>query len=109
LGTYQIVSSRQEMEVVPRSGEHLLEILQYRHRLLLSARPEKHPGSFKDRDNFAGNTTFVEHTLVRGTFLKGFEYYKVLSSPVAKAIYIMFLVSEVHPFLDGNGRIARVM
>lgn len=23
--------------------------------------------------------------------------------------YMMFLVSEVHPFLDGNGRIARVM
>jgi Fic family protein len=32
-----------------------------------------------------------------------------LKDPFAKAIYMMFLVSEVHPFMDGNGRIARVM
>src|SRR5690606_24879099 len=31
------------------------------------------------------------------------------SEPFAKAAYMMFLVSEVHPFLDGNGRIARIM
>ena len=109
LGTYRIVSSRQEMQVVPQSGEHLLDILRYRHQVLLSARPDKQPGVFKDRDNFAGNTAFVQYTLVRGTLLKAFDYYKVLPSPITKAIYIMFLISEVHPFLDGNGRIARVM
>ncbi len=26
-----------------------------------------------------------------------------------RAIFMMFLVSEVHPFADGNGRVARVM
>jgi len=109
LGTYNIVSSRQEMKVVPISGEHLLEILQYRHKVLLSARPEKQPGLFKDRDNFAGQTSFVEHELVRGTLLKGFDFYKVINSAVGKALFMMFLISEVHPFLDGNGRIARVM
>jgi Fic family protein len=51
----------------------------------------------------------VEYELVRGTLLKGFDFYKVLISPVAKALFMMFLISEVHPFLDGNGRIARVM
>ncbi len=30
------------------------------------------------------------------------------SEPFAKAICMMFLVSEVHPFNDGNGRVARV-
>jgi len=34
---------------------------------------------------------------------------KGLVSASAKALYMMFLISEVHPFLDGNGRIARVM
>ena len=29
--------------------------------------------------------------------------------PFSKAVYMMFLVSEVHPFHDGNGRVARVM
>ncbi len=109
LGTYQITSSRQEMQVFPASAEQLLEILLYRHRVLLSARPEKQPGRFKDRDNFAGNTAFVEYTLVRGTLIKGFDYYKVISSPLAKAMYMMFMITEIHPFLDGNGRIARIM
>lgn len=30
-------------------------------------------------------------------------------NPIARAIYMMFLVTEVHPFDDGNGRIARIM
>ena len=29
--------------------------------------------------------------------------------PFARAVYVMFLVSEVHPFADGNGRVARIM
>jgi len=67
------------------------------------------PGQFKDKNNRAGETHFVDHTLVKGTLTKGFDYYQALSPPFAKAIFMMFLVSEVHPFLDGNGRIARVM
>lgn len=109
LGTYNIVSNRQEMCIVPDSGENLLEILQYRHKILLSARSGKNPGQFKDQDNFAGQTSFVPFDLVRGTLLKGFDFYKALEAPAAKALFMMFLISEVHPFLDGNGRIARVM
>ena len=109
LGTYQIVSSRQEMQVTPRDSTHLLEILQYRHRILLSARHDKNPGFFKDRNNFAGNTAFVDYLLVRGTLIKGFEFYKALEHPFARAVFIKFMISEVHPFLDGNGRLARIM
>jgi len=76
---------------------------------LLSARPSKNPGHFKDKNNRAGNTEFVDWQLVQGTLKKGFELYSILRNPFAKAAYIMFLISEVHPFLDGNGRIARVM
>ena len=32
-----------------------------------------------------------------------------LDTPFARAVFIMFLVSEVHPFVDGNGRIAPIM
>jgi Fic family protein len=87
----------------------MLEILLYRHKVLLSARLSKKPGQFKDKNNRAGETHFVDHTLVKGTLIKGFDFYQALTDPFAKAIYLMFLVSEVHPFLDGNGRIARVM
>src|SRR5690606_14346521 len=109
LGTYQIISNRKEMDITPETPDHLLEILQYRHKIMLNARPSKKPGEFKDRNNRAGNTDFVEVELVRGTLIKGFEFYQALNEPFAKATYMMFLISEVHPFLDGNGRLARVM
>jgi fido (protein-threonine AMPylation protein) len=109
LGTYQIVSNRREMMRTPASTDELLHILQYRHRILLQARISKNPGEFKDRNNQAGSTLFVEYTLVRGTLSRGFDFYRALSDPFAKAVYMMFMITEVHPFLDGNGRIARVM
>jgi len=109
LGTYYIVSNRKEMSVVPNTPDELLDILRYRHRVMLSARQSKMPGEFKDRNNFAGNTAFVDFNLVKGTLIKGFDYYKTLVTPFSKAIFMMFMVSEIHPFLDGNGRLARVM
>jgi len=109
LGTYKLVSNRDEMNITPVTPEQMLEILLYRHKVLLSARLSKKPGQFKDKNNRAGETYFVDHTLVKGTLIKGFDFYQALTDPFSKAIYLMFLVSEVHPFLDGNGRIARVM
>jgi Fic/DOC family protein len=109
LGTYHIVSSRDEMKVTPKNGDQLLELLQHRHKILLSARKDKNPGLFKDKNNYAGNSTFVDYNLVRGTLLKACEFYKALDHPFSRAIFMKFMVSEVHPFLDGNGRIARVM
>ena len=109
LGTYQIVANRQEMSITPEDPTQLLQILQYRHNIMLAARPSKRPGEFKDRNNRAGDTEFVDHTLVRGTLIQGFDFYRALATPFAKAAFMMFMVSEVHPFLDGNGRLARIM
>ena len=109
LGTYQIVSNRNEMSLQPKDANDLLKLLQDRHAVLLSARTSKKPGQFKDINNRAGNTEFVDWSLVPGTFKRGFEWYSLLQHPFAKAAYMMFMISEVHPFLDGNGRMARVM
>jgi fido (protein-threonine AMPylation protein) len=109
LGTYKLVSNKTEMSITPTSADEFISILQYRHRLLLEARTSKMPGVFKDKNNRAGETFFVDFELVKGTLIKGLDFYKALSDPFAKAAYMMFLVSEIHPFLDGNGRIARVM
>jgi Fic family protein len=67
------------------------------------------PGQFKSKDNRAGSTFFVAPDLVMGTLEKGFEVYRGIEPPLHRAIYMMFLVSEVHPFVDGNGRAARIM
>ncbi|MBI5783606.1 MAG: Fic family protein [Gammaproteobacteria bacterium] len=109
LGTFRIVSNSQEMGRVPASTDELLDILKSRHAILLAARPEKNPGSFKETVNRAGETVFVAPELVTGTIMKGFEVYRALEDPLARAIYMMFLIAEIHPFSDGNGRIARVM
>lgn len=109
LGTFQIVASRREMQRVPSNGEEFLDILQERHRLMMAARPEKDPGMFKMQNNHAGDSHFVDYTLVRGTLKKGYEYYQALEHPFARALFMLFMTSEVHPFNDGNGRISRIM
>ena len=109
LGTFAIVSNRKEMSVVPNTADELIDLLQARHRMLLSARPEKHPGLFKMQNNRAGNSYFVDYELVKGTLKKGFDFYMALRSPFAKAVYMLFMVSEIHPFDDGNGRVSRIM
>lgn len=109
LGTYQIVSNKKEMEITPSTPEEFLKIIAFRHSILMSARVDKKPGHFKDKNNFAGSTAFVDYNLVRGTLIQSYDFYRGLVHPFAKAAYIKFVMSEVHPFLDGNGRIARVM
>lgn len=109
LGTYQLLSNPAEMAKTPATAEELLAILRYRHKVLMKARLSVKPGEFKEQNNIAGTTSFVDHNLVRGTLIKGFDFYRALADPFAKAAYMMFMVSEVHPFNDGNGRIARVM
>ena len=75
----------------------------------MSGRPSCAPGLFKTRDNRAGNTHFVSFDRVRGTLKRGFDMSRSIRHPFARAVFIMFLTSEVHPFADGNGRISRLM
>ena len=109
VGTWRIVSDLREMSQTPRDFAGLARILRARHREIMAGRPEMRPGEFKVAPNRAGQTTFVAPDLVRGTLEQGFSLYRSLESPFARAAYMMFLVSEIHPFADGNGRIARVM
>jgi len=109
LGTYELTSSPEEMRKRPRDAEELLDQLQTRHAVILGGRPEMGPGRFKVQPNRAGSTVFVSPDKVVGTLRRGFQVGESLISPFARAVYVMFLVSEVHPFADGNGRVARIM
>jgi hypothetical protein len=109
LGTYRLVSDRREMARVPKNFDEFIKILQHRHFVFMEQRPDKLPGKFKQKTNRAGSSVFVEPDLVTGTLDKGFEFYTALESPLHRAIFMMFLISEVHPFADGNGRAARIM
>lgn len=109
LSTYQIVSDTQGLKNIPKHFDDFLNLLKQRHAIIMAKRPEKLPGQFKLEDNRAGSTLFVTPGLVHGTLKKGFELYQNLEAPFLRAVFIMFLVAEVHPFSDGNGRIARIM
>jgi Fic family protein len=75
---------------------------------VMQQRPDKRPGEWKDQLNQAGSTVFVLPELVPGTLREAFERIQALRDPVARALMTMFVVSEVHPFIDGNGRTARL-
>lgn len=109
LGTFKITSDTQEMGKTPTTFEEFLTLLKTRHVMIMEGRPDKGPGQFKTASNMAGSTVFVSPDLVVGTLKKGFEIYQSLEVPFHKAAFMMFLVAEIHPFTDGNGRISRVM
>jgi len=109
LGTYRLAASQDEMRRRPQDFSDFLALLKRRHAIIMESRPDKLPGHFKTVNNQAGSTMFVAHELVTGTLRQGFGMYQALDEPFARALFMMFLVAEVHPFMDGNGRMARVM
>jgi hypothetical protein len=109
LGTYEIVDDPVEMRRTPSDPDELEALLLARHATLMANRPEMNPGHWKTQNNRAGSTVFVAWELVQGTLQRGFEVGRILTEPFARAVFITFLIAEVHPFTDGNGRIARVM
>lgn len=89
-------------------GVAILNQLRARHADQMKERPEVGPGEFKTIPNRAGNTDFVAPRLVRGTLMEGSRLLPSVPAGTARALMAMFLVSEVHPFTDGNGRLARL-
>lgn len=109
MANYQLTNDSSEMNITPKDPAHFLDIIKYRHEIIMSERPEKSPGQFKLKRNQAGNTTFVEPEDVVGTLCQAFPYYALLEEGLPKALFMQFLISEVHPFEDGNGRLSRIM
>ncbi len=106
--TYRLAVDLTGRAKSPRSGEEVVALLRERHAVLMAARPDKRPGELKVIPNYAGGYQFVEPALVSGTLVKGFDVLDPLRSPLARAAAMMALVTECHPFEDGNGRIARL-
>lgn len=109
LANFHLTNDFDEMSRTPRDALEFLTILKARHAYIMKERPEKIPGEFKEKPNRAGNTYFVDPKNVIGTLTQGFEIYRLLKKGLPSALFMHYLVSEVHPFNDGNGRIARIM
>ena len=109
LGTWRIVSDDREMHRTPADAAALEGLLTARHAAVMEGRPDKRPGAFKQAENRAGATVFVAPDLVAGTLAQGFDLCRSLETPFQRAVFMKFLIAEVHPFADGNGRTARIM
>lgn len=107
--TYRLASHPEHAQATPTTGADLLDLLREQHALLLAARPDKRPGMFKEQRNYAGGYVFVDPDLLTGTLLRGFEEFAAVTDAFQRAVAVMLLITECHPFDDGNGRMARLL
>ena len=108
LGVFNQATQSSFRDTLPPPGSGFLTGLQERHRTMLSRRPEASPGELKTQTNWAGTTQFVEPEFVRGTMEAGSQIALTIPEGLARAIFYAFLISEIHPFVDGNGRLSRL-
>lgn len=108
LSTFRAAMNSPWRDKPATTDDAFLDWLKGVNAMVMQARPDKNPGEWKDRANQAGNTLFVAPELVPGTLREGFVRIKALEDPMARAFMTMFVVTEVHPFRDGNGRTARL-
>lgn len=79
------------------------------HRSLAGGNEALRPGEFKTRPNRAGGVLFVDPSRVAPTLKAGWELSRKIASPFHRGVFLGWVVTEVHPFTDGNGRVARLV
>ena len=109
LGVFRLAITSPYRDSPPVAGAEFLEGLEGWHAEMLKMRPEANPGKPKLEFNYAGTTQFVDPAHVRGTLAEGSKLARSVPEGLARAIYYAFLISEVHPFDDGNGRLSRLV
>lgn len=100
-------------------------IFELHHKLTAGTLPAKDQGRLRtDKDPVVvegniGTSTYISHIPPREKFLKAEmerlivfandEESKDFLHPIIKAIFLHFWIGYLHPFVDGNGRLARAL
>lgn len=108
-GTFEVASDKGFLKKEYGHSDDFLRDLQYINKTIIPLRGDKNPGQWKEKSNKAGNTIFVNPSDVKGTLRKGFDIAQRIEHPFLKGVFLSFVVSEVHPFNDGNGRTCRLI
>lgn len=109
LSTYQLFTGPRLSSLTSLNETGALDLIREVNARLMSGRPEMRPGEFKTHQNSAGDTVFVQPDLVYGTILRGLEIIRTTDDGFARAIMTHALLTDVHPFNDGNGRTSRAL
>ena len=107
--TFRIVWDVALMREVPTDADGFLDLMVERHRVLMAGRERCVPGS-----SSTGRTTpaarrssppacWSARCAPRG------KHIDAVVDPFHRAVMTMFVVTECHPFDDGNGRVARIL
>jgi hypothetical protein len=108
LETYRLIVDNKVSGKVATTPQKYIELIKIRHARMMASRTDVSPGVFKERNNEVGSRVFVRPELVSETIARGWQSGRDLNSATARAFFMLFVVSEVHPFQDGNGRISRL-
>lgn len=106
--TYRLIADRNISREVAADAPHFLELLKRRHARMMASRLAILPGVFKRQGNSFGTRNFVAPELVAETLARAWPLSQALPVGTPRALFILFLIAEVHPFKDGNGRISRL-
>lgn len=109
LQAHRLNANRMEMTRIPASPAGFLELQQQRHQAIFLMSVNRQPGRFRGANSEGQELFLMDHQLVKGTLERGFEYYNALRHPLARGIYVHFLIVETQPFISGNGLLARTM
>lgn len=109
LGTYRCVSDPVGRSSTSEDVDDLIKFLVQRHGTIMAGRPETDPGQWKTKPNQVAGYVFVKPELVEGTLRRGLSLLPEIEPGFKRALYVLFVVAEVHPFPDGNGRVSRIM
>jgi hypothetical protein len=108
--TYKIIKDMHKKPIYFNDFDSFCNSLKKVHFELMYHRKDSiRVGEFKTKVNRSGEVYFVQPSRVLNTLKVAFDYYMSLEKPIHKAIYIHTILSEIHPFDDGNGRVARLM
>ncbi len=106
--TYRLIIDRRISREVARDTPHFLELIKRRHARMMASRHSIMPGEFKLKNNEFGTRTFVAPDLVVETLSRSWPLSQTLPAGPARALFLLFVLAEAHPFMDGNGRISRL-